>query len=366
MLQMGWTIRLACCTLWAFRIPSFAFFLSRVQIFCFGLATAQTHRNGSCPKFESKNQQRWTKNSSNFQLRQSQIAKHLCRPVVKVPSGDRLNVGFCWVFPFQNPWNMLKIQATRLCNMQILFCTLVLASFGCFASAFLWLWTIAFSSFSYIFVRWLEIFHGHHQIVSKSKSSIVSWTPAGWHRIFLRANWHWKLCCYRLPSGLGVSANLRVSWAQEGSLEIASSLFLFYFWDSTRTSMAHVLLTVHASTYKNISKTIRNPLLVFSLRVLDEGECQEVCSQRSPGILRRPRCVSTFYLWILRVWRTFVGDSSLFLWMILFFSETWKRHQGNRQNWNCIPKIPGRQRPAFRVLGDKKLSNHNKSYSCKG
>ena len=92
-----------------------------------------------------------------------------------------------------------------------------------------------FKSFSYIFVPWLQIFHGH-QIVSKSKSSIVSWTPAGWHRIFLRANWNWKLCCYRLPSGLGVSANLRVSWAQKGSLEIASSLFLFYFWEKNTSS----------------------------------------------------------------------------------------------------------------------------------
>lgn len=147
--------------------------------------------------------------------------------------------------------------------MQLLFCTLVLASFGCFASAFLWLWTIEFSSFSYIFVPWLEIFHGH-QLVSKSKSSIVSWTLAGWHRIFLRANWNWKLCCYRLPSGLGVSANLRVSWAQKGSLEITSSLFLFYFWEKNTSSKcivpahqwAHVLLTVHASTYKNISKIL--------------------------------------------------------------------------------------------------------------
>lgn len=127
---------------------------------------------------------------------------------------------------------------------------------------------------------------------------------------------------------------------------------------STGTSMG-TRITNGACIY--IQKHIQNsliPLLVSSFGVLDEGECQEVCSQRSPDILRRRRCLSTFYLWILWVRRTFKGDSSLFQWMILDFIETWKRHQGNRQNWNCIPKTPGRQRPAFRVQGDKKLSNH--------
>lgn len=97
--QSGWLV--VPCEHLEFRLLHSSCPESRVQIFCFGLATALTHRNGSYPKFFESKKQRWTKNSSNFHLRQSQIAKHLCRPVVKVPSGVRLNVGFCWVFPFQ-------------------------------------------------------------------------------------------------------------------------------------------------------------------------------------------------------------------------------------------------------------------------